>query len=176
MFNAQVHPLGASGGTSYANDLLKARATAILRPDLLDTWKTVEVSTTAGAIVGASANKDLSLTLSGVTESPDLDGLMKDGVLIAANDVVSISGIDRAFNGSYQIKGYTATASVVDGPKDTFKITVALTGGTAGNLTDGIGSILLSDTDKDGELKDAIIEGGGLYTFKLTSGLTSLFN
>ena len=176
MFNAQVHPLAASGGTTYANDLLKARATAILRPDLLDTWKTVEVSTTAGEIVGASANKDLSLTLSGVTESPDLDGLMKDGVLIAANDVVSISGIDRAFNGSYQIKGYTATASVLDGPKDTFKITVALTGGTAGNLTDGIGSILLSDTDKDGELKDAIIEGGGLYTFKLTSGLTSLFN
>lgn len=176
MFNAQVHPLGASGGTTYANDLLKARATAILRPDLLGTWKTVEVITTAGAIVGASANKDLSLTLSGVTESPDLDGLMKDGVLIAANDVVSISGIDRAFNGSYQIKGYTATASVPDGPKDTFKITVALTGGTAGDLTDGIGSILLSDTDKDGELKDAIIEGGGLYTFKLTSGLTSLFN
>ena len=171
MFNAQIHPLGASGGTSYANDLLRSRATAILRKDLLDGWKTVEVSSTAGEITNATT---LSLTVSGVTESPDLDGLMKDGVLIAPNDVVSISGIDRAFNGTYQIKGYTATASVVDGPKDTFKITVGLTGGTAAPLTDGVGSILLSDTDKDAELKDAIIEGGALYTFKVSS-LSQLF-
>ena len=171
MFNAQIHPLGASGGASYANDLLKSRATAILRKDLLDGWKTVEVSSTAGEITNATT---LSLTVSGVTESPDLDGLMKDEVLIAPNDVVSISGIDRAFNGTYQIKGYTATASVVDGPKDTFKITVGLTGGTAAPLTDGVGSILLSDTDKDAELKDAIIEGGGLYTFKVSS-LSQLF-
>ena len=171
MFNAQIHPLGASGGTSYGNDLLKSRATAILRKDLLDGWKTVEVSSTAGEITNATT---LSLTVSGVTESPDLDGLMKDGVLIAPNDVVSISGIDRAFNGSYQIKGYTATASVVGGPKDTFTITVPLTGATAALLTDGAGSILLSDTDKDAELKDAIIEGGALYTFKVSS-LSQLF-
>jgi hypothetical protein len=172
MFNAQVHPLGASGGTTYANDLLKARATAILRKDLLDGWKTAEVSVTAAQVTDATT---LSLTLSGVTESADLDGLVdSQGVLIAPNDVVSISGIDRALTGTYQIKGYTATASVDGGAKDTFKITVPLTGGTVGLLTDGTGSILLSDTDKDGELKDAIIEGGGLYTFKVTS-LSQLF-
>ena len=171
MFNAQVHPLGASGGTSYANDLLKSRATAILRKDLLDGWKTVEVSSTAGEITNATT---LSLTVSGVTESPDLDGLMKNGVLIAPNDVVSISGIDRAYNGSYQIKGYTATDADSDGTKDTFTITVPLTGATAALLTDGAGSILLSDTDKDAELKDAIIEGGALYTFKVSS-LSQLF-
>ena len=171
MFNAQIHPLGASGGTSYANDLLKSRATAILRKDLLDGWKTVEVSSTAGEITNATT---LSLTVSGVTESPDLDGLMKNGVLIAPNDVVSISGIDRAYNGSYQIKGYTATDADSDGTKDTFKITVPLTGATAALLTDGAGSILLSDTDKDAELKDAIIEGGALYTFKVSS-LSQLF-
>ena len=171
MFNAQVHPLGASGGTSYANDLLKSRATAILRKDLLDGWKTVEVSSTAGEITNATT---LSLTVSGVTESPDLDGLMKNGVLIAPNDVVSISGIDRAYNGSYQIKGYTATDADSDGTKDTFTITVPLTAATAALLTDGAGSILLSDTDKDAELKDAIIEGGALYTFKVSS-LSQLF-
>ena len=171
MFNAQIHPLGASGGASYANDLLKSRATAILRKDLLDGWKTVEVSSTAGEITNATT---LSLTVSGVTESPDLDGLMKNGVLIAPNDVVSISGIDRAYNGSYQIKGYTATDADSDGTKDTFTITVPLTGATAALLTDGAGSILLSDTDKDAELKDAIIEGGALYTFKVSS-LSQLF-
>ena len=120
------------------------------------------------------------MTLSGVTETTDADGLQDaNGNVIAPNDIISISGITRAFNGTYAVKGYTAIDTDADEIKDQFKITVALDTtkspwNTAGALADGAGSILLSDTDKDGELKDAIIEGGGLYTFKVTS-LAKLF-
>ena len=178
MFNAQVHPVSSTGGTSYGTDLLKARATAILRPDLLDGWKTATAEFTGATV--STANKDMTMTLSGVTETTDADGLKDaNGNVIAPNDIISISGITRAFNGTYAVKGYTAIDTDADEIKDQFKITVALDTtkspwSTAGALADGAGSILLSDTDKDGELKDAIIEGGGLYTFKVTS-LAKLF-
>lgn len=187
MFNAQIHPVGtlgglnsSSSGTSFASDPLKATATALLRPDLRT--KAVEVSVT-GVTVGNESNTQSTSSTTGVTTytaTRDMTLTVADGTKVAANDVINVAGLTRAHNGTYVVKSVTGNSVVVslysrtstDGTKlpttGSAYNSPAFVGGTTGKLW-------VSDADQDLAIKDAIIEGGGLYTLKITS-LSALFN
>lgn len=171
VFNAQIHPVStlgglnsSSNGLSFASDPLKATATALLRPDLRT--EAVEVAVSAVSVAPESGttpfSRDMTLTVADATK-------------VAANDVINVAGLTRAHNGTYIVK------SVNEG---TGAVVVSLYSGKTASISStrydnpsvvGTGRLFVSNADEDMAIKDAIIEGGGLYTLKITS-LTALFN
>ena len=168
MFNAQIHPVStlgglnsSSNGLSFASDPLKATATALLRPDLRT--NAVEVAVSAVSVAAESGttsfSRDMTLTVASTAN-------------VAANDVINVVGLTRAHNGTYVVKSVTDTTVVV-----------SLYSGKTASISStkydnaavvGTGRLFVSNADEDMAIKDAIIEGGGLYTLKITS-LTALF-
>ena len=149
MFNAQVHPVSKDGsGNSFGTDPLKARAVAILRPDLVTT--TDYTITNINHVASAT-----TMTVS-VTDTGDL----------AANDIVTIYGGTAEVNGTYSV-------TAVNADTDTFTVTVKNTVTLNGDLNVGNSGLSanakakVSSTDDDLLLKSTIFEGGGLYTLKI---------
>lgn len=187
MFNAQVHPVGtlgglnsSSSGTSFGSDPLKATATALLRPDLRT--KAVAVSV-IGASVGAESNT--SKTSSGVTtytatRDMTLTVAENEGTKVAPNDIINVVGLTRAHNGTYSVKSVTGDVVVVTlYTRTSTDATKLPTTGTkydnAAIVSGATARLFVSDADQDMAIKDAIIEGGALYTLKIPS-LPALFN
>ena len=170
VFNAQVHPVTTLGGlnsstsgTSFGSDPLKATATALLRPDLRT--KAVEVSVT-GVTLGNETGSSPSITR-------DMTLTVTDGTKVAANDIINVSGLTRAHNGTYSVKSVTGNDVVVtlysgkSSSISAFANPAIVNGATA--------RLWVSDADEDLAIKDSIIEGGSLYTLKIAS-LQALFN
>lgn len=169
MFNAQIHPVStlgglnsSSNGLSFASDPLKATATALLRPDLRT--KAVEVAVSAVSVAAESGT---------TTFSRDMTLTVADGTKVAANDIINVVGLTRAHNGTYVVKSVSGNSVVV-----------SLYSGKTASISSsrydnpavvGTGRLFVSDPDQDLAIKTAIIEGGGLYTLKITS-LSALFN
>jgi hypothetical protein len=94
-----------------------------------------------------------------------------DGTKVAANDTINVDGLTRAHNGTYTVKSVTGNAVVVTlYSGKTSKITAFANPAIVGKAR-----LFVSDPDQDLAIKTAIIEGGGLYTLKITS-LSALFN
>jgi hypothetical protein len=169
MFNAQIHPVStlgglnsSSNGLSFASDPLKATATALLRPDLRT--NAVEVAVSAVSVAAESGttsfSRDMTLTVASTAN-------------VAANDIINVVGLTRAHNGTYVVKSVTDTTVVV-----------SLYSGKTASISStrydnaavvGTGRMFISNPDEDMAIKNAIIEGGGLYTLKIAS-LTALFD
>ena len=105
-------------------------------------------------------NRDMTLTVA-------------DGTKVAANDTINVVGLTRAHNGTYSVKSVNGNSVVV-----------SLYSGKTASISSarydnpsvvGTGRLFVSDPDQDLAIKTAIIEGGGLYTLKITS-LSALFN
>ena len=173
VFNAQVHPVttlgglnSSSDGLSFASDPLKATATALLRPDL----RTMAVSlTVTGVSVAGEAtsgsptvyNRDMTLTVDN-----------SDGK-VAANDIINVSGLTRAHNGTYVVKSVTTTSVVVSlYSGKTASISAAKY--NSPTLVGAAPKLWVSDQVEDLAIKDAINEGGALYTLKIAD-LADLF-
>ena len=149
-FNTQIHPVSVDGsGNSLGSDPLKVRATAILRPDVV-----TQTSLTITHIKHSASATTATATVS------DLGTL-------AVNDIVTIWGADKTLNGTY------AVTAINSGDK-TFSYTVKstavavdadITGRAAADTTFGA----VSGFDADLAFKQAIIEGGGLYTLKIAN-------
>jgi hypothetical protein len=171
MFNAQIHPVStlgglnsSSNGLSFASDPLKATATALLRPDLRTNAVELAVSAVSVADEASSGttvvyNRDMTLTVANTDN-------------VAANDVINVVGLTRAHNGTYVVKSVTATTVVVS--LYSGKSASISSSRYAGAAIVGAGRMFVSNPDEDMAIKDAIIEGGALYTLKITS-LTALF-
>ncbi|MCF8555030.1 MAG: hypothetical protein K9F93_02895, partial [Candidatus Nanopelagicales bacterium] len=169
VFNAQIHPVStlgglnsSSNGLSFASDPLKATATALLRPDLRT--KAVEVAVSAVSVAAESGT---------TTFSRDMTLTVADGTKVVANDIINVVGLTRAHNGTYSVKSVTGNSVVV-----------SLYSGKTASISSarydnpavvGTGRLFVSNADEDLAIKTAIIEGGGLYTLKITS-LSALFN
>jgi hypothetical protein len=96
-----------------------------------------------------------------------------DGTKVAANDVINVVGLTRAHNGTYAVKSVTGNSVVVSlYSGKSASISASL---YANPAIVGTARLFVSDADEDLAIKDAIIEGGGLYTLKITS-LSALFN
>lgn len=176
MFNAQIHPVStlgglnsSSSGSSFGSDPLKATATALLRPDLRT--QAVAVSVTDVTVADESSSVSGSTT----THSRRMTLTVDSTDAIAANDIINVSGLTRAHNGTYAVRSVDT---------DLKTVTVDLYSRTNGSVTAsryaspavvGTGRLFVSNADEDMAIKDAIIEGGGLYTLKITS-LTALFD
>jgi hypothetical protein len=178
MFNAQIHPVGtlgglnsSSSGSSFGSDPLKATATALLRPDLRT--KATEVSVTGVTVAAESSSTSGSTT----THSRRMTLTVASTDVVAANDIINVVGLTRAHNGTYAVRSVDTVAKTV---------TVDLYSRTNGTVSaarydnpavvaTGTAKLFISDADQDLAIKDAIIEGGGLYTLKITS-LSALFN
>jgi hypothetical protein len=150
MFNAQVHPVSKDGGgNSFGSDPLKARAVAVLRPDLVPT---TDYSITNINRASAAATS-ITVTVSDIGE-------------LAANDIVTIYGGTAEVNGTYSVTAVNAGAG-------TFTVTVKSTVTLNGDLNVGNSGLTanakasVSSTDDDLLLKSTIFEGGGLYTLKI---------
>jgi hypothetical protein len=177
MFNAQVHPVSAAAGVSFAtdgsNDGLIARATAILRPDLLENPH--DISIASGLVEDISSKRYLTLTLDGVTANADNDGFVSfDGTtagtetLLSDNDAITLRGIDAKYVGTYSV-------SIVDLATKKIRVGVKLDAAyPVGALTDGVGRVMVSDDAASRTFKTNVIEGGGLYTLK-SADLEALF-
>jgi hypothetical protein len=169
MFNAQVHPvtylggLNSSSGTSFGSDPLKATATALLRPDLRT--KAVEVSVT-GVTLGSETGSSPSITR-------DMTLTVADGTKVAANDIINVSGLTRAHNGTYSVKSVTGNNVVVTLYSGKSSSVSAFAGPQI--VTGSTARLWVSDATEDLAIKDAINEGGSLYTLKIAS-LSALFN
>ena len=169
IFNAQVHPVSTLGGLnssskglSFNSDPLKATATALLRPDLRT--KAVEVAVSAVSVAGESGT---------TTFSRDMTLTVADGTKVAANDIINVVGLTRAHNGTYSVKSVSGNSVVVSLYSGK---TASISSATYDNpAVVGTGRLFVSDPDQDLAIKTAIIEGGGLYTLKITS-LSALFN
>jgi hypothetical protein len=175
MFNAQIHPVStlgglnsSSSGSSFGSDPLKATATALLRPDLRT--QAVEVSVT-GVTVAAEASSTSGST---TTHSRRMTLTVDSTDNVAANDIINVVGLTRAHNGTYAVRSVDT---------DLKTVTVDLYSRTNGTVSAarydnpavvGTGRLFVSNADEDLAIKDAIIEGGGLYTLKITS-LDALF-
>ncbi len=169
VFNAQIHPVStlgglnsSSNGLSFASDPLKATATALLRPDLRT--KAVEVAVSAVTVAAESGT---------TTFSRDMTLTVADGTKVAANDIINVVGLTRAHNGTYSVKSVNGNSVVVS-------LYSGKTASIASARYDnpavvGTGRLFVSNADEDLAIKNAIIEGGGLYTLKITS-LSALFN
>jgi hypothetical protein len=150
MFNAQVHPVSKDGGgNSFGSDPLKARAVAVLRPDLVPT---TDYSITNINRASAAATS-ITVTVSDIGE-------------LAANDIVTIYGGTAEVNGTYSVTAVNAGAG-------TFTVTVKSTVTLNGDLNVGNSGLTanakasVSSTNDDLLLKSTIFEGGGLYTLKI---------
>ena len=177
MFNAQVHPVSAAAGVSFAtdgsNDGLIARATAILRPDLLENPHDIRIA--SGLVEDISSKRYLTLTLDGVTANTDNDGFVSfDGTttgtetLLSNNDAITLRGIDAKYVGTYSV-------SIVDLATKKIRVGVNLAAAyPTGALTDGVGRVMVSDDAASRTFKTDVIEGGGLYTLKIAD-LQALF-
>ncbi len=152
-FNAQVHPIGKDGGgNSLSADALKARVVAMMRPDLI-----AQTNLAITNVNRASA----SATSITVTVS-DLGGL-------AVNDTVTLLGLTKELNGTYAVTGVNADAK-------TFTVKVAATLVQVGDFAGTVNSVAITtDAAAEAALKDTIIEGGALYTLKI-SDWDALFN
>ena len=152
-FNAQVHPIGKDGGgNSISADALKARLVALMRPDLI-------AQTRLGITnVNRASGSATSITVT-----------VSDLGTIAVNDTVTLIGLTKELNGTYAVTGVNADLK-------TFTVKVAATLTLNGNFT-GTGDSVAITTDAAAEaaLKDTIIEGGALYTLKI-SDWDALFN
>jgi len=172
MFNAQVHPVttlgglnSSSNGLSFASDPLKATATALLRPDL----RTNAVSVT---ITGVSVAAESGST----TFSRNMTLTVSDGTKVAANDIINVSGLYRAVNGTYAVTSVTGNdvlVSLYSGK--TSSISASKYTAPTPALIGAAPKLWVSDADEDLAIKDAINEGGALYTLKIAS-LQALFN
>jgi NADPH-dependent ferric siderophore reductase len=94
---------------------------------------------------------------------------------IAANDIINVVGLTRPHNGTYAVRSVDTVAKTV--LVDLYSRT---NGTVSAALYDnpavvGTGRLFVSDADQDLAIKDAIIEGGALYTLKISS-LPALFN
>ena len=175
LFNAQIHPVStlgglnsSSSGSSFGSDPLKATATALLRPDLRT--QAVEVSVTGVTVADEASSTSGSTT----THSRRMTLTVDSTDAIAANDIINVVGLTRAHNGTYAVRSVDT---------DLKTVTVDLYSRTNGSVTAsryadpavvGTGRLFVSNPDEDMAIKDAIIEGGGLYTLKITS-LNALF-
>jgi hypothetical protein len=184
MFNAQVHPVTTLGGlndskagSSFGSDPQKATATALLRPDLRTKAKKVTVSA-----VSAPAETNSASTKDGVTTTTHTRTMVltvDDVTGIAANDVINVVGLTRAHIGTYSVKSvdtglktvtvslYSRATTDASGSTGTKYDSPALVGTSS--------ALYVSDPDEDLAIKDAINEGGALYTLKIAS-LSALFN
>jgi len=177
VFNAQVHPVttlgglnSSSDGTAFGSDPLKATATALLRPDLRT--KAVEVGVSVVSVDAAAYGTTVSGT---TTYGRDMTMTVSDGTKVAANDIINVSGLTRAHNGTYSVKSVAGNSVVVNlysGQKTA--TTIPLAKYDAPSVV-GTGKLWVSDADEDLAIKDAINEGGALYTLKIAS-LSALFN
>lgn len=176
VFNAQIHPVGtlgglnsSSSGSSFGSDPLKATATALHRPDLRT--KATEVLVTGVSVAAEGSSVSGSTT----THSRRMTLTVASTDVVAANDIINVVGLTRAHNGTYSVRSVDTVAKTV---------TVDLYSRTNGTVSAarydnpvvvGTGRLFISDADQDLAIKNAIIEGGGLYTLKITS-LSALFN
>jgi NADPH-dependent ferric siderophore reductase len=95
---------------------------------------------------------------------------------IAANDTINVVGLTRAHNGVYSVRSVDTAAKTV--LVDLYSRTNGSVSAASYNSPAIVGTtarLFVSDADEDLAIKDAIIEGGGLYTLKITS-LSALFN
>jgi hypothetical protein len=183
IFNAQVHPVStlgglnsSSNGSSFSSDPQKAAATALLRPDLRT--KAVEVSVKG---VSVSGSENTSGSGSSTTYSRRMTLTVDSTDKIAANDIINVVGLTRAHNGVYSVRSVDTTAKTVT--VDLYSGKTAAAGATGGVSATaysnpaivGTARLFVSNADEDLAIKTAIIEGGGLYTLKITS-LSALFN
>lgn len=157
MFNAQVHPVTRDGGgNSLGTDPLKARAAALLRPDLI-----AQTNFTITNINHVASATTMTVT---VTDTGEL----------AANDIVTIFGGTAEVNGTYSVTSVNPDA-------DTFTVTVKNTVTLNGDLNVGNGLLsanakaITTSLDEDLAFKASVFEGGGLYTLKIEDW-DALFN
>jgi hypothetical protein len=148
MFNAQVHPVSKDGsGNSLGTDPLKARAAALLRPDLV-----AQTDYTITNINHAASSTTMTVSVTDLGE-------------LAANDIVTIFGGTAEVNGSYAV-------TAVNSGTGTFTVTVKNTVTLTGDLNSGNGlsanaKAITTSTDEDLAFKGSVFEGGGLYTLKI---------
>ena len=146
IFNAQVHPVGKDGGgNSISADALKARLVAMMRPDLI-----------AQTRIGITNVNRASASATSVTISvADVSG-------IAVNDTVTLLGLSKELNGTYAVTALNTGAN-------TFTVKVAATLALVGDLAGTANSVVITtDAAAEAALKDAIVEGGALYTLKIS--------
>ena len=150
VFNAQVHPVAKDGsGNSFGSDPLKARAAAILRPDLV-------------------AQTNYSITnINHAASSTTMTVSVTDTGALVANDIVTIFGGTAEVNGTYVV-------TAVNPDTDTFTVTVKNTITLNGDLNVGNAGLtanakaITTSTDEDLAFKGSVFEGGALYTLKIT--------
>jgi hypothetical protein len=148
MFNAQVHPVSKDGsGNSLGTDPLKARAAALLRPDLV-----AQTDYTITNINHAASSTTMTVSVTDLGE-------------LAANDIVTIFGGTAEVNGSYAV-------TAVNSGTGTFTVTVKNTVTLTGDLNSGNGlsanaKAITTSPDEDLAFKGSVFEGGGLYTLKI---------
>lgn len=176
MFNAQIHPVStlgglnsSSSGSSFGSDPLKTAATALLRPDLRT--KATEVSVTGVSVAAESSSTSGSTT----THNRRMTLTVASTDAIAANDIINVVGLTRAHNGTYAVRSVDTVAKTV--LVDLYSRTngTVLAARYDNPAVVGTGRLFVSDADQDLAIKDAIIEGGALYTLKISS-LPALFN
>lgn len=150
-FNAQFHPLSKDGGgNSLSTDPLKGTVLGLMRPDLI-----AQTSYDITNIYRASGS-----ATSAVVTVEDLGEL-------AVNDLVTLRGATKEINGTYAVTAMDSGAKTFT---ITVKSTVTLNGNlTVGNgLTDGAVAVTIN-SDEALALKTSIIEGGALYTLKISN-------
>ena len=152
-FNAQFHPIGKDGGgNSISADALKARVVALMRPDLI-----------AQTRLGITNVNRASGSATSVTVT------VSDLGTLAVNDTVTLIGLTKELNGTYAVTGINADLKTF-----TVKVAAGLT--LNGNFTGtGDSAAITTDAEAEAALKDTIIEGGALYTLKI-SDWDALFN
>lgn len=162
MFDTQIHPMTSAGGNSYGNDYQRARAVALMRPDLIS-QTSVSVSAITGE-VAASGSRRVALTLTGVTANADNNGfVINGGGTIDVNDIITVRGVTTGINGTYVVTS-------IDVANNKVKVTTKDTNSAEGDITPiGTAHIVVTNSDADLALKSSIIEGGALYTLKITS-------
>ena len=182
MFNAQVHPVSGAAGVSFAtdgsNDGLIARATAILRPDLLGTPSNITImDDVANQIANVSTKTYLTLKLSGVSANAANDGFIAtgdatDNTLLSATDTVTLRGIEAKYVGTYSVVS-------IDTALNTIKVAVKQDAAyPVGRLTipsGAVSRVIVSDDTTSRTFKKDVVEGGALYTLKIAD-LVALFN
>ena len=154
VFNAQIHPVSKDAnntGTALGTDPLKARAAGILRPDLI-----AQTSRVITKVNHANAEAtSITITVADIDGDDDLKGL-------SINDTVSLFGTTTDTAGHYAVTGVNEDAN-------TFTVKVKAFAAT-GDLT-LLGSnprAVTTDVDPELALKDTIVEGGALYTLKIS--------
>jgi hypothetical protein len=150
-FNAQFHPLGKDGGgNSLSTDPLKATVLGLMRPDLI-----------------AQTTYDITNVYRASGSATSITVTVEDLKDLAVNDLVTLRGATKEINGTYAVTAMNSDAK-------TFTVTVKSSVILNGNLTvgDGLtaGAVAVTiNGDEALALKTSIIEGGALYTLKITN-------